>query len=133
MTSGASPLGRAPTQATLTLPGGTTQPVPVHEGRAVFLGQKAGFYDLSLPQAGVGAAPGDVAAAGTNVRFAANLLDETESTIGPQEKLMVDGKEAGEVSAFHVGVRREIWIYLLLIAIGITVIEWITYHRRITV
>jgi hypothetical protein len=46
---------------------------------------------------------------------------------------MVDGKEAGEVSAFHVGVRREIWIYLLLIAIGITVIEWITYHRRITV
>jgi len=75
----------------------------------------------------------DVGQAGSSIHFAANLLDDTESAIAPQEKLTVDGKEAGTVSAFHVGVRREIWIYLLMIAIAITVLEWITYHRRITV
>jgi hypothetical protein len=104
----------------------------------VFLGQNAGFYELSLAQPGAQPAattgnPTDVTQAGTSVRFAANLLDDFESTVGPQEKLMVDGKEAGTVSAFHVGVRREIWIYLLFIAIAITVLEWITYHRRLTV
>jgi hypothetical protein len=132
------PVGQGATQATLTMPGGATQPVPVHEGRAVFLGQNAGFYELSLAQPGAQPAattgnPTDVTQAGTSVRFAANLLDDFESTVGPQEKLMVDGKEAGTVSAFHVGVRREIWIYLLFIAIAITVLEWITYHRRLTV
>jgi hypothetical protein len=30
-------------------------------------------------------------------------------------------------------VRRELWIYLLLAALLLTFIEWITYHRRITV
>ncbi len=138
------PVGQGATAATLTLPGGATQPVPVHEGRAVYLGQKSGFYDLTLTQNSppptsaspdaTQAAPkeGDAQASNT-VRFAANLLDDTESTIGPQEKLTVDGKEAGTVSAFHVGVRREVWIYLLLLAIGITALEWITYHRRLTV
>ncbi len=132
------PVGQGSTQATLTLPGGATQPVPVHEGRAVYLGQHAGFYELALSQPGAPpptapSNPNDVTQAGTSVRFAANLLDDVESTIGPQEKLVVDGKEAGTVSAFHVGVRREIWIYLLFIAIAITVLEWITYHRRLTV
>lgn len=134
------PVGQGTAAATLTLPGGTTQPIPVHEGRAVFLGQRSGFYDLALTAAGgapapagSAAAPADVTQASNTVRFAANLLDDTESTIGPQEKLTVDGKEAGSVSAFHVGVRREVWIYLLLIAIAITALEWITYHRRLTV
>jgi hypothetical protein len=123
------PVGQAATQATLTLPGGASQPVPVHEGRAVFLGQRSGFYELALAKAHGATA----AQAGTDVHFAANLLDDTESTIAPQDKLTVDGKDAGAVSAFHVGVRREIWIYLLFIAIAITALEWITYHRRITV
>jgi hypothetical protein len=131
------PVGQGSAQAKLTLPGGANEPVPVHEGRAVFLGQKAGFYELDMSQPGdpqpKDPKATDATQAGTSVRFAANLLDDTESAIAPQEKLTVDGKEAGAVSAFHVGVRREIWIYLLLIAIAITVLEWITYHRRLTV
>ena len=47
--------------------------------------------------------------------------------------ITVDGREAGPVSGFHVGVRSEWWITLLLLAIAITSIEWATYHRRITV
>ena len=69
----------------------------------------------------------------TTGAFAANLLDVEESTIEPAKELIIDGKKAGSLSGFQIGVRREIWIYLLLAAILLTLIEWITYHRRITV
>lgn len=146
------PVGSQTTAATLTTPAGAKQAIPVHEGRAVFLGQRAGFYDLTLPTApataeGVAPPPPPVASAkpgegsgessltqaGSSIRFAANLLDDTESAITPAEKLTVDGKDATAVEGFHVGVRREVWIYLLLAVILITVVEWATYHRRITV
>ncbi len=65
--------------------------------------------------------------------FAANLLDAEESTIEPAKELVIDGKKAGELGGFQIGVRREIWIYLLIAAIILTAIEWITYHRRLTV
>jgi hypothetical protein len=61
------------------------------------------------------------------------LLDAEESSIEPAKELVVDGKKAGTLGGFQIGVRREIWIYLLLAAILLTLIEWITYHRRITV
>ena len=69
----------------------------------------------------------------TNTAFAANLLDADESSIEAAKELVVDGKKAGTLSGFQIGVRREIWIYLLLAAILLTAIEWITYHRRVTV
>jgi hypothetical protein len=109
--------------ATLKEPGGRTVQVPVHEGRAVFLGERAGFYELSAGQA-TGA---------PTTSFAANLLDATESHIAPASVLAVDGKAAGRVTGFHAGVRREMWIYLLIAAVLLTAIEWATYHRRITV
>jgi hypothetical protein len=46
---------------------------------------------------------------------------------------MVDGKKGGEVAGFKVGVRRELWIYILLAVAVISAIEWATYHRRVTV
>ncbi len=107
------------TQATVKLPDGTTQPVPVHEGRAVLLGEQAGFYELTAGE--------------QQTAFAANLLDAGESAIAPRDGLTVDGQPAGELAGFHVGVRREIWIYLLLAAALLTALEWATYHRRVTV
>jgi hypothetical protein len=65
--------------------------------------------------------------------FAANLADVEESAIEPVTTLIVDGKTTGTASGFHVGVRSEWWIALLLIAAAITTVEWATYHRRITV
>ncbi len=126
-------------QARLKIPGGAEVFVPVHEGRAVYLGEKAGFYELSGAEGsdpalggGAGAAtPGGPVA--TKGAFAANLLDADESAIEPMKELVIDGKKAGELSAFQIGVRREIWIYLLLAALLLTAVEWITYHRRITV
>lgn len=127
-------------QARLKLPGGSELFVPVHEGRAVYLGEKAGFYELSGADGNDIAAGAGVAAGGgapgptpTTGSFAANLLDAEESSIEVVKELVIDGKKAGSLSGFQIGVRREIWIYLLLAAILLTAIEWITYHRRITV
>jgi hypothetical protein len=144
------PVVSASGQARLKTPGGGELFVPVHEGRAVYLGERAGFYELagadgvdtSLALANGSAPPststtstGDaaVAAVATKGAFAANLLDADESSIEPAKELVIDGKKAGKLSGFQIGVRREIWIYLLLAAILLTAIEWITYHRRITV
>ncbi len=116
--------------ASLKLPSGAFTDVPVHEGRAVFLGEHAGFYELS-PKPRRGDANDPTSA--PTVAFAANLLDAEESAIAPADALMVDGKPAGSLEGFHVGVRREIWIYLLIAAVLLTALEWATYHRRVTV
>jgi hypothetical protein len=47
--------------------------------------------------------------------------------------LIVDGRIAGSVLGYRVGVRRDIWVVLLLIAAVLTTLEWATYHRRVTV
>jgi hypothetical protein len=120
------PIGGSSAQAEVKTPDGSKQQVAVHEGRAVFLGEHAGFYELT----GSGDA---VAASAAPVAFAANLLDAEESAIAPQDKLVVDGKDAGALTGFHFGVRREIWVYLLLAVALLTALEWATYHRRLTV
>jgi hypothetical protein len=126
------PAGGATSQAVVTMPDGSKQPVAVHDGRAVLLGQKAGFYSLAGASPVAGAGTPD-AEADKPVAFAANLLDADESSIAPQDKLVVDGKSAGELTGFHLGVRREIWVYLLLAVALLTALEWATYHRRVTV
>jgi Ca-activated chloride channel homolog len=100
--------------------GETKESAPVHEGRAVIQGTKAGFYEVR-------------AEGQETVYFASNLLDVEESSLQPQKDLNVDGKAAGMVSGFKVGVRRELWVYLLLAVVAVVVIEWLTYHRRVTV
>ncbi len=92
------PLGGAAAKAVIKMPDGSSQPVAVHEGRAVLLGEHAGFYEVR-EEGDEGARP---------VAFAANLLDAEESAIAPQDQLTVDGKGAGELAGFHFGVRREI-------------------------
>jgi hypothetical protein len=113
------PVAGGVAQATVKMPDGSAQSVPVHEGRAVLLGQQAGFYELTAGE--------------QHTMFAANLLDASETAIAPKDAPVVDGKAAGELAGFHVGVRREIWIYLLLVAALLTALEWATYHRRLTV
>jgi hypothetical protein len=106
--------------ATLVEPGGKRRAVPVKEGRAYYLGERAGFYRLEAQDAPV-------------VRFAANLSDVEESHIAPAKDLTIGGVKAGVVGDFKIGVRREIWLYLLVIVIVVSIVEWVTYHRRWTV
>ncbi|WP_437671001.1 vWA domain-containing protein [Sorangium sp. So ce131] len=109
--------------ATLEQPDGTKRAVPIQDGRAVFLGQHAGFYTLRVGAGG----------AEEESMFAANLSAPEESAIAPAAELKVDGRSAGAVSEFKIGVRREIWVYLLAAVLLVTAIEWFTYHRRVTV
>lgn len=129
-----APLG-ATTDATLFDPDGGRHRVPIQEGRAVFFGTRAGFYRLMKTTPQVISTPTGQLPPMTpgDVMFAANLADPLESKIEPKPELVVDGKKGGTVEGFKVGVRRELWIYLLIAAAVITTIEWLTYHRRITV
>jgi hypothetical protein len=125
------PVAHGADRATVKLPDGTTQPAAVHDGRAVLLGERAGFYEIVARRAD---APAETAALpDERSSFAANMLDADESAIAPRAQLVVDGRNAGTVTGYRLGVRREIWVYLLLAAALLTALEWATYHRRVTI
>jgi hypothetical protein len=109
--------------AELVDPLGGKRELPVQAGRAVYFGDQAGIYELAT---GSGADR-------MVTRFAANLADLTESSILPQTKLALGKQEAKRPEGFVAGVRQEIWMYLLAAVLAVSVLEWITYHRRVTV
>jgi hypothetical protein len=118
------PVAGGVTAASIKLPDGTVMPVPVHEGRAVLLGEQAGFYELTAGE--------------QKTEFAANLLDASESTIARKDTLPVDGRvvegqAAGGVASVPVGLPPDAWMWLLLAVAALTALEWATYHRRLTV
>ena len=65
--------------------------------------------------------------------FAANLSDLEESQIAPREKLVVRAGKAERAEAGSASVRREIWALLLGAVLLVSMVEWVTYHRRVTV
>jgi hypothetical protein len=91
----------------------------VIEGRAVFRGMLAGFYRVR---------------AGNDVQIiAGNLMDPEESRIAPRPFDELNGTRVSAPVAGRVGVRRELWLYLLAGALAIVLLEWLSYHRRVTV
>ncbi|HWP05089.1 MAG TPA: VWA domain-containing protein [Polyangiaceae bacterium] len=117
------PVQEGAREAELTLPDGTRRPVPVQDGRAVTFGERAGVYKL---------------ATGTDetrlvTEFAANLADPDESQILPHKTLSVAGQAAPPPEPGGGGVRRELWLLLVAVALCLSLVEWFTYHRRITV
>lgn len=109
--------------ATVIDPRGGQHVVPVKEGRAVYLGEEAGFYKLS-----VGAGSDAVTS-----EFAANLSDLSESRITPEAELSIGQKKAAPISIGSPASKHELWVYLLAAVLGLSLLEWFTYHRRITV
>lgn len=101
-------------------PKGVRHEVPVKEGRAAFFGEHAGFYEVSQ-----GSGPPSL--------FAANLGEPAESNIQPVTELKLGGAPLAAVAGFTAGVRNEVWAYLVLLAVLLSVLEWIAYHRRVTV
>ena len=53
--------------------------------------------------------------------------------IGASTELTLGGKKLTAPEAFAVSRSQKLWWYFVLLAIGLVVLEWITYHRRITV
>jgi hypothetical protein len=103
----------------VTRPDGTTVTAPVNDGRALVHGVQAGVYRLR--------------ARDKTSQLAANLADPVESRIKPRSELVLGGRTLTRPTGFGIALRREIWIYLLLIAVALTLLEWLTYNRRVTV
>jgi hypothetical protein len=116
------------TEAEVRGPDGQLTHTPVIDGLATFYGARVGSYDLAAK-----ASDGSVLA---RVELAANLSSPGESDIAPSEKLTLGGtpgKVLQEPDAFAISHSRKLWIYLISFAAGLILVEWITYHRRITV
>ena len=107
--------------ATLEDPSGRKLSVPVKENRAVYFGDQAGFFKLH------------VEGESEPLAFAANLIDPLESAIEPRKELEFGKKRAEALGDFEPHAKRDLWLYLLLAAMALSLIEWITYHRRVTV
>jgi hypothetical protein len=124
---------RAPARARVTFPSGATHEVPLHDGRAVFYGAERGFYTVS----GGAAAP---------LLLAANLADPEESDILPAPAfptptpLSVPTVSAAAATTSSGSTTRtglpfgdDWWRLLLVAALVLTLAEWLTYNRRLTV
>jgi hypothetical protein len=109
--------------ATLVDPHGVRHTLPVKEGRAVYLGEEAGFYQLI---AGLGSDA-------VTSEFAANLSDLEESHISPASELAFGNQKAAKAIVGAPGSKRELWAYLLAAAVALSLLEWVGYHRRVTV
>jgi hypothetical protein len=114
------------------LPGGAQAELglPAPDGRIVYGPiQRAGIYHLSWQGA---AGPSDAQVGGRAIRpFAANLLDPYESDIGTLEQLPlvignVDARRADRAEA-----TRRLWPWLLLAVLGVMLVEWWVYNRRV--
>ena len=106
----------------ITEPDGSRYKVAIKEGHAAYAGTHAGFYELAIDG---GEHP--------PTRFAANLSDIDESQIAPVDKLQLGGSDAHEARGFGARARQQLWGYLLFAVLAISAVEWLTYHRRVTV
>jgi hypothetical protein len=106
-------------------PDGSLTRTPVIEGLATFYGSRVGYYELTAKDAG-----GTVMA---QLELAANLASPIESDIAPSTELSLGGKKLMAPEKFAISHSQKLWIYLVLFALGLIVVEWVTYHRRITV
>ncbi|HWO21222.1 MAG TPA: VWA domain-containing protein [Kofleriaceae bacterium] len=113
------------TQAEVKGPDGTLTQTPVIDGLATFYAAKVGYYDV--------AAKGVAGATIAQIELAANLASPGESDIAPSTELLLGGKKLEEPEAFAISRSRKLWTYLILLAMALIAMEWVTYHRRITV
>lgn len=108
----------------VALPGRRVTRAPVVDGHASFYGHSIGVHRLTARE------DGQVVA---QIELAANLANPDESRIAPGHPLILGGQELRAPEGFQVTTRRALWLYLALAALLLLCVEWITYHRRITV
>jgi Ca-activated chloride channel homolog len=113
------------TQAEVKGPDGIVTQTPVIDGLATFYASRVGYYDV--------AAKGVAGATVAQIELAANLASPGESDIAPSTELLLGGKKLEAPEAFAITRSRKLWTYLILLAMALIVMEWVTYHRRITV
>lgn len=103
-------------------PQGDRQRLSAHEGQLLLRGNTAGYYQISSSD------PNQPFV----TRVAANLMDRDESSIAPVRQLTSDKGVLAAPQGFQTGARQQLWLSLVLAAFLISVVEWLTYHRRVT-
>ena len=111
-------------EAEVVTPTGKLTRAPIVAGQATFYGNWVGVHKLIARQ------DGQVAAI---VELAANLANPDESRIVPGRELVMGGKTLLLPEGFAFTRQRVLWIYLVLACMLLLAVEWLTYHRRITV
>ena len=103
-------------QTEITLPDGDTREIELRDGAATFADtMQAGIYKVKD-------APS----------FAISLLNESESNTTPRDSIQTrNGEVTGQAEEFTA--EREVWHWLLTLALAVLAFEWWIYHRRITV
>ncbi len=108
-------------EAELTAPDGkTTIATPVLDGLATFYADQVGVWRMRAGGSPV-------------IDLAANLANPAESKIKPAPELVLGGQKLAAPAAFALTRNQELWIYFLIAAVALLSLEWVTYHRRITV
>ena len=126
-----------PKLAKITGPGDKTWEIPIERDTLLFdQTQRAGFYELKISEA-VDAttedAPPPAASEPTEedsgTVWSVNLADETESHIGT-DPAVEDLLEASVTPGGTAILRYPPWVYLVFLAVGLSVVEWFLYQRR---
>lgn len=112
-------------RAWVTAPSGERRELLARGGYVAYPGREAGFHEL------VSAGPGGEQA--PPVVLAANLSDPEESRIAPARELALGSVAAAPPEGFDARTSQPLWVYLLAVGLLLSVVEWITYHRRVTV
>lgn len=93
--------------------------VPIDQGRAVFFGQRAGFYE-AVSKEGV-------------VRFSGSILSGAEGALPTAEEYRWGDKALPSAPSMQPRANRKPWFWLLLGVLAVSFSEWWLYHRRWTV
>lgn len=122
----------------ITGPEDQTWELPV-EGDALLFEQtqRAGFYELKVSEAADSTPEGeqpppeasDSTEDNSGTVWAVNLADATESHIGADPAVEDLTKESVAQSSAAL-LRYPPWVYLVFLAVGLSVVEWFLYQRR---
>ena len=121
----------------ITGPEDQTWELPV-EGDALLFEQtqRAGFYELKIAAAADSTAEAqpppeasDATEDNSGTIWAVNLADATESHIGADPAVEELTKESVAQSSAAL-LRYPPWVYLVFLAVGLSVVEWFLYQRR---
>lgn len=122
------------TEVTIVDPLGRRAQAPVVDGVATFVSNRVGVHQiLAYPATRRGVAPDPKAEPIASLQVATNLGSPIESRIAPAPTLTLGGQSLEAPPVFAVSARRDLWLYLVLLVVALLCVEWITYHRRITV
>lgn len=119
-------------EASLERPGGGRVPLaPAGDGRVSWGPvRKVGVHAVRWKG---DPGPADIVQNGRATRFvASNLLDAYESDIAPESSVALASQIVSAASQRESAVRRY-WRWLLLVALGVIMLEWYVYNRKVRI